>query len=84
MHTLCYLYPRWVLCMGNDTFICISRQPLGHFAPLFCNYLELLQGLKTPNFTQFGALAGQIQHVAAQKVGFTPQPIEHGLPSWQL
>jgi len=29
--------------------------------------------LKTPNITQFGALAGQIQHMAAQKVGFTPR-----------
>jgi len=28
---------------------------------------------KTPNITQFGALAGQIQHMAAQKVGFTPR-----------
>jgi hypothetical protein len=26
---------------------------------------------KTPNITQFGALAGQIQHMAAQKVRFT-------------
>jgi len=29
--------------------------------------------VKTPNITQFGALAGQIQHMAAQKVGFTPR-----------
>jgi hypothetical protein len=28
---------------------------------------------KTSNATQFGALAGQIQHMAAQKVGFTPR-----------
>jgi len=33
---------------------------------------------KTPNITQFGALAGQIQHMAVQKVGFTPQPIKMG------
>ena len=28
---------------------------------------------KTPNITQFGALAGQIQQMAAQKVGFMPR-----------
>jgi hypothetical protein len=28
---------------------------------------------KTLKITQFGALAGQIQHMAAQKVGFTPR-----------
>jgi hypothetical protein len=28
---------------------------------------------KTQNITEFGALAGQIQHMAAQKVGFTPR-----------
>jgi hypothetical protein len=28
---------------------------------------------KTPNITLFGALAGQIQHTAAQKVRFTPR-----------
>ena len=28
---------------------------------------------KTPNINQFGALDGQIQHMAAQKVGFTPR-----------
>ena len=28
---------------------------------------------KTPKITQFGALAGQIQHMAAQKVGLTPR-----------
>jgi len=27
----------------------------------------------TLKITQFGALAGQIQHMAAQKVGFTPR-----------
>jgi hypothetical protein len=27
-----HLYPRWVLCMGNGAFICISCQPLGLFA----------------------------------------------------
>ena len=28
---------------------------------------------KHQKITQFGALAGQIQHMAAQKVGFTPR-----------
>jgi hypothetical protein len=28
---------------------------------------------KTPNITQFGTLAGQIHHMAAEKVGFTPR-----------
>jgi len=27
----------------------------------------------TQNITQFNALAGQIQHMAAQKIGFTPR-----------
>jgi len=37
--------------------------------------------MKTPKhekITQFGALAGQKQHMAAQKVGFTPRPIKYG------
>jgi len=33
---------------------------------------------KTPKIAQFGALAGEIQHMAAQKVRFTPRPIRHG------
>jgi len=37
---------------------------------------------KTPKITQFGALAGQKQHMAAQKVGFTAQPIRNGPPNW--
>jgi len=36
---------------------------------------------KTPKITQFGALAGQIQHTAAQKVGFTPRPIRFWPPN---
>jgi hypothetical protein len=39
---------------------------------------------KTPNITQFGALAGQIQHTAAQKVGFTPRPIRYGSHNLQV
>jgi hypothetical protein len=31
-----------------------------------------IKDTKTPNITLFGALAGQIQHMAAQKVGITP------------
>jgi len=33
---------------------------------------------KTLKITQFNALAGQIQHMAAQKVWFTPRPIRYG------
>jgi hypothetical protein len=40
----------------------------------FCNDLSKI--------TQFGALAGQIQHMAAQKVGFTLHPIRYGHPHW--
>jgi hypothetical protein len=39
---------------------------------------------KTPNITQFGALAGQIQHMAAQKARFTPRPIRYGPPNLQV
>jgi len=39
---------------------------------------------KTTNITQLGALAGQIQHMAAQKVGFTMQPIRYGPPNWHV
>jgi hypothetical protein len=42
------------------------------------------QDFKTPNITQFGALAGQIQHMAAQKVGFTPRLIRYGPPNWHV
>ena len=30
-----HLYPRWVLSRGNGTIICIPRQPLALFAPMF-------------------------------------------------
>jgi hypothetical protein len=36
---------------------------------------------KTQKIVQFGAMAGRIQHMAAQKVGFTPQPIRYGPPN---
>ena len=39
---------------------------------------------KTPKITQFGALAGQIQLMAAQKVIFTPRPIRYGPPNLQV
>ena len=38
----------------------------------------------TSKITQFGALADQIQHMAAQKVGFTPWPIRYRPPNWRL
>jgi hypothetical protein len=66
-----HLYPIWVLSRGNGTLICISRQPLALFAMIFICYKDS----RTPNITQFGALAGQIQHMVSQKSGFTPRPI---------
>ena len=42
------------------------------------------KGSKTQKITQFGAPAGQIQHMAAQKVGFTPQPIRYGPRNWHV
>jgi hypothetical protein len=39
---------------------------------------------KTLIITGFGELAGQIQHMAAQKVGFTPRPIRYGSRNWQV
>ena len=49
----------------------------------FCNDHYHYKDSKTPNITQFGALAGQIKHATAQKVGFTPQPIRHRPPQLQ-
>ena len=46
---------------------------------IFVNYKDFKT--KTQKITQFGALAGQIQHMAAQKVRFTPRPIRYGPPS---
>ena len=69
------LYPRWVLSRGNGTLICISRQPLSLFAPNLN-----IRILNTKN-TGFGALAGQIQRMDTQKVGFTPRPIRYGSPN---
>jgi len=39
---------------------------------------------KALKFTRFGALAGHIQHMAAQKVGFTPRLIRYGPPNLQV
>jgi len=36
---------------------------------------------KTLKITGFGALAGQTQHMAAQKVGFTPRLSRYGPPN---
>jgi hypothetical protein len=40
----------------------------------------LFKDFKTPRITQFGALAGQTQHMASQKAGFTPRPSWYGFP----
>ena len=42
------------------------------FCPIFLAIILIYyKNSKTPIITQFGALAGQVQHMAAQKVGFT-------------
>jgi hypothetical protein len=52
------------------------------FCPIFLAMIFIyFKDPKTPIITRFGALAGQIQHMAAQKVGFTPQPIRYGPPN---
>jgi len=51
---------------------------------VFAMMLIYYKDPKTPKITQFGALAGQIQHVASQKVGFTPRPIRYGSPNWHF
>jgi hypothetical protein len=56
-----HLYPGWVLSRGNGTFICISRQPLAFFAPLFFAMVFIYcKDSNTQKITQFNALAGQI------------------------
>jgi hypothetical protein len=52
--------------MGNGALICLSRQPLGLFASFLLQWSFLIIK-ETSKFTQFGALAGQVQHMAAQK-----------------
>jgi hypothetical protein len=42
------------------------------------------EDFKTSKITGLGALAGQVQHMAAQKVGFTPQSIRYGPPNWHV
>jgi hypothetical protein len=52
-----------------------------HILPTTCSFCSIVFAMifiyhkvsKTTNITQFGALAGQIQHMAAQKVGLTPR-----------
>jgi len=39
---------------------------------------------KTPKFSQFGALAGQIQQMAAQNVRFTQRPTRYGSHNLQV
>jgi hypothetical protein len=42
------------------------------------------KNFKTLKIIGFGALTGQIQHTAAQKVEFTPRPIRYGSPNLQV
>ena len=79
-----HLYPRWVLSRGNGTLICILRQPLSIFAPFLAMILIYCKGFKTLKFTRFGALAGHIRLMAAQKVGFTLRPNRYGPPILQV
>jgi len=52
-----------------------------HILPTTCSSCSIVFSMifiyyrdsKTQKTTQFGALAGQLQHMAAQKVGFTPR-----------
>jgi len=50
------------------------------FAMIFISF----KNFKTPNMTRFSALAGQIQHMAAQKVQFTLRPIRYDSFNWQV
>jgi len=67
-----YLYPKKVLSMGNGALYALHYLANHLFFLLHCFCNDLYKDSKTPNITQFGALAGQIQHMATQKVGFTP------------
>jgi hypothetical protein len=52
------------------------------FCPIyFAMTLIYYQDFKTPNITQFGAVGGQIQHMAAQK-GFTLHQAQLHWKSW--
>ena len=63
-----------------------------HILPILCcfipNYFAMIliyyKDFKTPKITQFGALAGQIQLIAAQKVRFTPRLIRFGSHNLQV
>ena len=77
-----HLYPRWVLFRGNGTVLCIYRQPLKFFCSIvFAMIFIYYKNSKTQNISGFGALVGQIQHMAAQEVRFTPRPVRYGPPS---
>jgi len=80
-----HLYLRWVLSRGNSTIICISRQALKTFCPFSLALIFIYyKDFKTPKITGFGVLAGQIRHMAAQNVGFTPRPVKYGSPYLQV
>ena len=61
-----------------------------HVSPTTCPYCPIslatvliyYKDFKTLKITGFGVLAGQIQHMAAQKVGFTPRLIWHVRRNW--
>jgi hypothetical protein len=58
-----------------------------HISPTtlsFCPISLAVIFIKTLKITGFGALAGQIQHMAAQKVKFTPRLIRYGSHNLQV
>jgi len=50
------------------------------FCPISFAMILIYKDFKTLKITGFGALAGQIQHMAAQKVGFMLRPIRYYRP----
>jgi hypothetical protein len=69
----------------GEWHINLHISPTTSFCPIsLAMIFSYCRDFKTPNITQFGALAGPIQHVAAQKVGFTTRPIRYGLPNWHI
>jgi hypothetical protein len=80
-----YLYPE-IGALHGEWCIALQISPNScpfcsiAFAMIFVYYKDS----KTPMITQFGALAGQIQNMAAQKVQFTAWPIRYGSPNLRV
>ena len=70
----------WTGALHGEWCINLHILPIARY---FCSIIFAMifiyhNDSKIPNITQFGALAGRIQHMAAQKVWFTPRPIRYG------